>query len=717
MLRQAAAAHHGRGTVIVAGRERSNTFPRALSARSVTVYRPGGSRRPFTLRFHRIRLRPRCRRPSGTRPIVRSRFPLRRLTRIPTDVFCRSWLEMTAPPPVTCTEIWQVNATHSLSRRATVTVPESRPATTTFPSACTARPVNTPPSTGTTCAARAGDAAAGPKAGSTDPSLERRVTKALNPPDPNTVPPTNTFVPATARPLANTDRFRDASGARTARLSTIVVVRVVPGSADVTGPANDALHELIGAYAGRAIEAGSVPKIVGFDTPRHAVGFAVALVAACTQHGRQIATAVDIGEVADPIIDSDGGPVAAARRLAERAEPGEVLTSDVVRQLVGTYPGVRFIDQGRVRLPGRPDRARLWRIESSPQRRAAPATVGRDDELASLHELLSSLEGDTLLTRLVLFEGEAGIGKTHLLDRVRGYALDAGMLVVDARMDEVCSRVGTLPHAVLSVAERGDAYARRLAELLALVAHAETSDVSYSIVEATVDLADSLAAVQPVLVIADDLHWADELSLAVLRRIAPRVDSPAIGIVGAFRPAPRRPTLDLLIDGAMQHHVLRHHRLVGLGDADIVAMVAAQIGAAPGPKLRGSLTATAGSPLFVGALLQSLEDEGRLHIDGGVGEMVGEETPQALRDALLRRLSWLPVECRELLRIGSLLGGSFTLAELAAINHGATVVDTAATLREATAAGLLVGDGDRLAFRHDLGPEGLHGAGRGVCGL
>ena len=75
----------------------------------------------------------------------------------------------------------------------------------------------------------------------------------------------------------------------------------------------------------------------------------------------------------------------------------------------------------------------------------------------------------------------------------------------------------------------------------------------------------------------------------------------------------------------------------------------------------------------------------------------------------MRRLSWLPPETNELLRLASLLGSAFTLHDVATIT-GRPVIDVAAWLREASLAGLVVGDGDRLTFRHDLIREAVYGS-------
>ena len=88
------------------------------------------------------------------------------------------------------------------------------------------------------------------------------------------------------------------------------------------------------------------------------------------------------------MIDADADPlgaaVNAAARIAGRAGGGEVLVSDVVRQLVGTVPAIRFLDRGRCRLKGFAERWHLWAAEDSAGEQLAPATIGRVAELAAV---------------------------------------------------------------------------------------------------------------------------------------------------------------------------------------------------------------------------------------------------------------------------------------------------------------------------------------------
>ena len=90
-----------------------------------------------------------------------------------------------------------------------------------------------------------------------------------------------------------------------------------------------------------------------------------------------------------------------------------MLVSDVVRQLVGTLPSLRFVDRGHCRLKGFSERWHLWAAEDSTTEQHAAATVGRVAELAAVDELVSSTVAG--VGRVLLLEGEAGIGKTHLV--------------------------------------------------------------------------------------------------------------------------------------------------------------------------------------------------------------------------------------------------------------------------------------------------------------
>jgi hypothetical protein len=478
------------------------------------------------------------------------------------------------------------------------------------------------------------------------------------------------------------------------------------GLASVRGQL-EVVRERVEPYGGSEVKSTGDGFLLTFSSPRQAVAFALASQRALAGSAPRVRFGINTGEVIEVDADPLGAAVNAAARIAGRATGGEVLVSDVVRQLVGTAPVIRFVDRGRCRLKGFSERWHLWAAEDSTGEQLAPATIGRAIELAAVADLVSSTRAG--VGRVLLLEGEAGIGKTHLVREATTRARQAGIGVVEVAADELVRRPGIIPHGLVDAVRPGRASRARLDELLnATPSPADSGeDRSYAVVEASVDLIEEMARTQPVLVAADDLHWADDLSLGVLAAIVRRVKVSRFSVIGSLRPSPRPAALDRLIE-RVRDGLGAHVRLDSLDEVNVHALASALTGAAPGEELRERLRATAGNPLFVTELLRSLDDDGLLRIQSGVADVPPGGTPANLHEALARRLSWLPHETIELLRLASLLGIAFTLRDLASIT-GRPVIDVAAWLREASLAGLIVGDSDRLAFRHDLIRESVYG--------
>lgn len=178
-----------------------------------------------------------------------------------------------------------------------------------------------------------------------------------------------------------------------------------------------------------------------------------------------------------------GSAVNAASRIAARAVGDEVLVSDVVRQLAGTSPAVRFLDRGRYRLRGFSERWRLWAAEVYTGSEPATMTVGRVAEVALIGELVSSTAFGA--GGLILIDGEAGIGKTHLVREAEAMARRVGMTVVEVTADELARRPGVVAHGLLAAppARRGSRV--RLHELLVAGRADVVEDLSYAVIEAS----------------------------------------------------------------------------------------------------------------------------------------------------------------------------------------------------------------------------------------
>ena len=182
--------------------------------------------------------------------------------------------------------------------------------------------------------------------------------------------------------------------------------------------------ERVEAYGGTVVRSLRDGLLLTFVSPTRAVSFALASQRALAGSAPRVRFGVNTSEVGDIDGDPLGAAVNAAERIAARAAGGEVLVSDVVRQLAGTAPAIRFSDRGHARLEGFSERWHLWAAEDATAAQHPPATIGRVGELAVVTEMVASLAaGDG---RVLLLEGEAGIGKTHLLRQATGRARLAG---------------------------------------------------------------------------------------------------------------------------------------------------------------------------------------------------------------------------------------------------------------------------------------------------
>ena len=173
--------------------------------------------------------------------------------------------------------------------------------------------------------------------------------------------------------------------------------------------------------------------------------------------------------------------------------------------------------------------------------------------------------------RVLLVEGEAGIGKTHLVREAAARAADRGVTVVEVTADELVRRPGALAHGLLG-ASGGRAVAReRLAAALDPADRSGGSDHSFAVVEASIELVEDLARERSVLVIAEDLHWGDDLSTAIFAAIARRCRVSRFSVIGTTRPSGRSPSVDRVME-ACRDGLGQLVRLGALDPVDVLAL-------------------------------------------------------------------------------------------------------------------------------------------------
>jgi DNA-binding CsgD family transcriptional regulator len=308
--------------------------------------------------------------------------------------------------------------------------------------------------------------------------------------------------------------------------------------------------------------------------------------------------------------------------------------------------------------------------------------LGRTDELRVVEEILEEARRSG---RILLVEGEGGIGKTRLVEEAVARA--TGFTVLRGACEEL---------------EQGRPFGP-LAQ--ALGDRLQTED-TYSGVETVLELLESRTMQAPVVLVLEDLHWTDHATLRALLAIGRTLAHLRLALVGTMRPAPRNPDLERLVE-RLPPDATRRIVLGPLPEDATLALAAATAGAPPAQSLAAELRGTAGNPLFVVELVEALRDEGAIEVVDGRAELRKTRLPPTLARTILRRLNVLPEASLEVLRIASVLGSSFLPAHLSVVTRR-PVVDLLSSLREAIAAGLVEEREGRLGFRHDLIREAIY---------
>src|SRR6478735_12354428 len=315
--------------------------------------------------------------------------------------------------------------------------------------------------------------------------------------------------------------------------------------------------------------------------------------------------------------------------------------------------------------------------------------VGRAAELDDLDDLLSTAADGVGVT--VLLEGEAGIGKTSLVDAIRG---SARLLDVELRTAQAS-------------AMRGWSFA-----LLADALEAMHADPAHSVprharaAELFAALLRRRGDARPWALVLEDVHEADGASLEVLLQLAHEGAVPRALVVLTMRPVPYRPELAAVV-AAWTRAGARYLELRPLNARATVELAENLVGGPVGPSLRGTLATTGGNPRLVADVVRTARSAGALVRSDGVVDSTGVGWLTPLDEVVRRRVEYLGSDVLTLLGQASVLGTSFVMADLASL-AGDPVADCWRTLRHGLAAGVVRARGDRLVFGHDLVREALY---------
>ena len=356
-------------------------------------------------------------------------------------------------------------------------------------------------------------------------------------------------------------------------------------------------------------------------------------------------------------------------------------------------------------------------------RLAGGVFVGRDREIDQMRESVDAAQSG--VGRMQLLVGEPGIGKTRAAEELATYARVRGVRVYWGRCREDDGAPAYWPwvQAIRELVRDSDpvalawqmgAGAAEIASLIPEVAERldiEPADLTDS-EEARFRLFDSVttflvasARDRPMMVVLDDLHWADEASLLLLKYAAAETSSSGLLICGTYRDVElgrHHPLARVLGEVGGDRIALR-----GLDAGDIARYIEMTAGQPPAPGLAEAVHAqTDGNPFFVGEVVRLLASEGRLAgSDPGSWEAA---IPQGVREVVGRRLDRLSDSANEALKVAAAIGREFDEDLVVAVSDQppGKLMGTAA---EAIAERLVteVGGG-RYSFAHALVRDTLY---------
>ncbi|WP_169786913.1 helix-turn-helix transcriptional regulator [Nitriliruptor alkaliphilus] len=342
--------------------------------------------------------------------------------------------------------------------------------------------------------------------------------------------------------------------------------------------------------------------------------------------------------------------------------------------------------------------------------RGGDAFVGRERELAFLTGVLSA-DGAARRPRGVLIEGAAGVGKTRLLDEALTHTPHLKVLRGGA---DALDRHRSFAAVASALGRPAATHGRAEAWLVALLGDraarppAVGPGLRSQLIDAYVAAFRALATDGRVVIVLEDLHWADDGTAAVLGELCEPVPGHDLVVVATRRGAPRPEGMRQL-EAALHPGQVEVLELAPLSEDATTALLTDRLGRPPSRELERLVARAGGNPLYISELVAALAEQGSLVAPPGAGTVEVRHTslPPNLRVTLLHRLSALSDPAVDALRMAALLGTSFAPEDLAlALDEPVPVV--VARLDEPLRAGWIHGDGGRLTFRHDLVRDALN---------
>ena len=560
-----------------------------------------------------------------------------------------------------------------------------------------------------------------------------------------------------------------ASGRRTPRLACFMVVDLAEPDTVLEGFGESrdetsrtaylaGLQNAVTTHRGRELLRQGDRALVAFATPSAALACAVSIQRAAQRHDRTRDGRLDprigiqLGEAVDPTSATDHGeyvaqPAIQARQLCEAALGGHILVSDLVSALARPDASLSFERAGLLDLAGATDPVATFEVHYEQAAGARPplppglaarprgrcSFVGRASERERLHALWSMAASGQ--RRLVFAVGEPGIGKSRLAAEFAMAAHGDGAVVLAGRSfeeaivpyqpfvealrqyvadcdpSELQAQLGGEPAPLATLVPE-------LAERLPVRSDPAAADGErHRLFDAVARLLSAASLSSPVLLVLDDLQWADPATLLLLKHVVLDPRPASLLILGLYRDTdvgPSHPLAQLQAD-VERDFTIDRVQLGGLEDRDVASMFDEMVGWSPPQSVARELRDdTEGNPFFLTEFIAQLDESGvaadRERMSRGLLGSGDLDIPTRVREFVARRLGRLSSEAREVLDVAAVVGTEFGLEILAAVLD-VELDDLVDRLDEALEANLVVEAAGRpgtYAFAHALFQAALH---------
>lgn len=498
-----------------------------------------------------------------------------------------------------------------------------------------------------------------------------------------------------------------------------------------------AMVDAILAYGGRINRLMGDEVLAFFGTPQahendpeRAILAALQLREAVQRLGMNVTAGVNSGEVYLGSVGATqhqeftamGTAINLAARLRSQAQPGQILVGDAVyRQtrrafellprplrLKGIGEPVTAYEVVR-RLP-RPEKLRG--IEG-----LRAELIGREEELAKLQAALAEVRrGEGQVVTVI---GEAGVGKSRLIGELKELALAPGQETAPLWLEGRCLDIGAsvsywpfvdllrahfgfapeddergraerLTAALRQLVEAGDLSAARLEEVAPLLGnllavrfgnawdeqlqHADPEQVKHRTFLALRDLLTALARRRPLVLVLEDLHWADSLSLDLIPLLMEALTVAPMLLVCVYRPEQEHKCWHLATIAARKcggRSSELHLRELTPGQSRRLVEALLHIEALPAATKELILQRTQGNPFFVEEVVRSLIDAGAVYHDGTLWRarpgVEALQVPESVQSVILSRVDRLEQDVRQVLQSAAVIGRLFRRRLLARV--------------------------------------------------